>query len=337
VTDCLNGGVKTGIEFITKHEYHNSHTLLWAAHSDTTETLNGPSEKLNLQIPWGVGFFNRVMTLRKVVKEIKPDFVHAHSSYAGLLTRIFCKPKNIIYSPHCFAFERMDVSWLTRSLFYVAEFLLSFRTGTFLCNWPNEFIVAETFSRFSKSKVKLVPIFDLENLSIVAYQEKTLLNLKFGNVGRIRPQKDPMFFVSLVRNLREQNFTSEWSWMGVGDLDLGEALLREGVEVIPWSEGDVKNRYYEGLTCLVITSAWESGPLTLVESLVAGTPVILRTNSSSEAFGMPDGASPNQLASRIKHYCADKFKLKALFYENRNSIIRTFNELGSDSNFYLER
>lgn len=84
-----------------------------------------------------------VWSLRRLVRELYPDVVHAHSSFGGALVRLagLDRPR-IVYSPHCFAFERRDISGLQRRVFERIERSLAPRTDLFVAVAPNEVDIA---------------------------------------------------------------------------------------------------------------------------------------------------------------------------------------------------
>ena len=64
-------------------------------------------------------------TIRRTVRRIVPRRIHAHSSYAGAYVRL-ALPRGVarravVYSPHCFAFERQDLPAPARAAFRVVE------------------------------------------------------------------------------------------------------------------------------------------------------------------------------------------------------------------------
>ena len=50
--------------------------------------------------------FNATIELRKIIKELKPDIIHLHSSKAGAIGRLFLynKEHKMFYTPHGYSF-----------------------------------------------------------------------------------------------------------------------------------------------------------------------------------------------------------------------------------------
>jgi glycosyltransferase involved in cell wall biosynthesis len=210
--------------------------------------------------------------------------VHAHSSFAGFYVRLFIHGRIKVYSPHCFSFDRLDISSVRRGFYYLVEQILHLFTSHYVVNWPIE---AMQVSRFRPRKSIYFLASDATNFieekkAISSHDEQDPV---FIAVGRIRPQKDPSFFAEIARKF---NLISKgiFIWIGEGDESLKKELEIAGVKVIPWLEFSEITKYYDQATATIITSKWESGPLTLFESLNSHTPVILRATKSSRLYGI---------------------------------------------------
>jgi glycosyltransferase involved in cell wall biosynthesis len=77
-----------------------------------------------------------VATLAQVVRELRPDIVHAHSSKAGAvarLARVFHPRIPLLYSPHLYAFAGYFERSTERRAYRVAERLLAPATSRVVC------------------------------------------------------------------------------------------------------------------------------------------------------------------------------------------------------------
>jgi glycosyltransferase involved in cell wall biosynthesis len=166
--------------------------------------------------------------------------------------------------------------------------------------------------------------------------EKSLERPTFGNVGRLRPQKDPLFFREVAINSKSLIPDSHWAWMGEGESSYKELLIESNIEMKEWASGEDLQKFYQNLTCLVITSAWESGPLTLVESLMEGTPVIIRESTASEILEISDASNPIELAKLLFVVCSKKNALEEIFNHHRDQILKYYDESSSNSYFYKQ-
>lgn len=292
VTDCLNAGVGELIQQLCENHTRQEISILWDSHSDSP-TSNISMARFNSIHHWEKGFLKRILHLRSVVKKIKPDIIHAHSSMAGFYVRLFTFGRIKIYSPHCFSFDRLDVSPLRRLLYLFIEFILHQFTTYYVVNWPIEAIEVSKF-RPKKEIYFLRPEITKFKGKRQDKNSNAMHTRTFISVGRIRPQKDPAFFASVAREFNKVS-SAQFIWIGTGDENTTLKLIESGVIVIPWINSNELVTYYQNATATLITSKWESGPLTLFESINCSTPVILRANKSSKLYGIPVFRSPGEV------------------------------------------
>src|SRR4051794_36096555 len=92
------------------------------------DVLQGRAELIEMPS----GKVNQIRAVRRTVRQLRPDVIHAHSSYAGGYVRL-ATPRygaRLVYSPHCYSFERLDVPSVARAGFWALEAALSFRTDS---------------------------------------------------------------------------------------------------------------------------------------------------------------------------------------------------------------
>ena len=76
--------------------------------------LNERCGALFMEMP--AGRAAQVRAVRLAIRTLQPDVIHAHSSYAGAYVRL-AGPRSgarIVYSPHCYGFERRDLVYVCR-------------------------------------------------------------------------------------------------------------------------------------------------------------------------------------------------------------------------------
>ena len=130
VVEALGSGIATALEdYVTSTPQH-THTVLayrrpWAQTGDQLERL------ATRVLPLPEGRLAQIRTVRRRIRELRPDLVHAHSTYAGLYVRLFARPTGAapVYTPHAYPFERRDVPAAVRGLYWLAEAGLSLGGG----------------------------------------------------------------------------------------------------------------------------------------------------------------------------------------------------------------
>jgi glycosyltransferase involved in cell wall biosynthesis len=210
--------------------------------------------------------------------------VHAHSSLAGVVVRLWMlgRPRvPVIYSPHCFAFERRDVSGLRRAVYRMTETVLARLTAGFVCVSPHEAALARALRR--RAVVRYVANYFEPGPAATAPGatpgEDGVLRLV--SVGRISPQKDPAMFAEVVRSLNGTGTRTEACWVGDGD-DEGarQALVGAGVRITGWLPARRVPEILATHSLYVHTATWEALPIAVMEAMRVGLVVLVRHNEA---------------------------------------------------------
>ena len=89
--------------------------------------------------------------VRAALKEVEPDIVHLHSSFAGFLGRIAAmfsfRKTAFFYSPHCISFMRRDVSMLRRLSFAGLELIACVRRCLYIACSESERLAIRAYLR----------------------------------------------------------------------------------------------------------------------------------------------------------------------------------------------
>jgi glycosyltransferase involved in cell wall biosynthesis len=237
-----------------------------------------------------------VRTLRGLARDLFPDVVHAHSSIAGVLVRTagLDRPR-VVYSPHCFAFERRDLSRWQRLLFDGAERALAPRTDLLLAVAPNEVELAVALGH---REIAYAPNRTPDLGSLRAHRATPL---RVVAVGRVSRQKDWRYFLHVKRYAEAQlGLTASWEWLGGGDRAEERVLEAEGVAVSGWIDREELLRRMAGAQVYLHTAAWEAAPISVLEAAGIGLPLVLRSIPPLESLHLPGlYSSVPELAARI--------------------------------------
>jgi glycosyltransferase involved in cell wall biosynthesis len=91
-------------------------------------------------------------------------------------------------------------------------------------------------------------------------------------VGGIRAQKNPQLFAEIARSFKHDSV--EFVWIGDGEPALRKVLEEAGVQVTGWrARPDVLNAVAQA-DIYLSTAAWEGMPISLIEAMTLGTPVV---------------------------------------------------------------
>lgn len=219
-----------------------------------------------------LGFFE----LRKKLKKNKPDLIHLHSSKAGILGRLAAKSLGIptIFTAHGWAFTE-GVSLKRRKLYLFIE--------RFMAKFTDKIITVSEYDRQLALNSRVgneILISTVHNgmpdLPKVQRKNSSKSLIKLIMVARFDTPKDHLLLINALSQLEKKN----WSLELVGDGPLLEQAVKH-VECLGLAQhvtfsgacNDVAKRLEQADVFLLISN-WEGLPLTILEAMRAGLPVI---------------------------------------------------------------
>jgi glycosyltransferase involved in cell wall biosynthesis len=233
---------------------------------------------------WGA----RAKALRERVEVLRPDVIHAHSSFAGALARLALPArwrKHVVYTPHCYSYFRRDVGLATRAAFYVAEAMLALRTRNVAACSPLEVRAARRLP--GRTQVHYTPnvILDISP-SIPRPRRIEGRPLRVVSIGRLTAAKQAELFGEAAEQSRDLGRRIQWTWIGGGDEDQAAALRGSGVVVTGWVPREQCLEQLADADVYVHTARWESAPMTVLEAAVLDVPVLARDIPALRALGL---------------------------------------------------
>lgn len=302
VTESLGGGVATALAAFAKNSPESEHHLFASVRPSAAVEMDLAQYFRSVTFLKS-GWIGGSLKLWKHFRLIRPDYVHLHSSFAGAFGRLIPLPRSrIIYTPHCFGFEREDLSGMARSFFRYCERILSIRAHTLAAISPRE---AQLGREMHFKCVIYVPNSSLS----VRRSCRTIITgaaqpLRVIGVGRLCAQKGSDFFAALARKTLAHDRRVQFKWIGDGDPDMKMRLQASGVEVAGWlSHAETLASLAESHVYLH-TAAWEGAPISVIEAATVGTPILARDIPSLRSLGTPNLlAAPEEFAKRLMDFC----------------------------------
>ncbi len=296
VTEAFGGGTESAIRGFVEATGDYEHHLLYRDRGDTGtgEGLEG----FRSAVPVTSGVLGLRAVARARVSDLRPDVVHLHSSWAGLVCRAaggVGDHAGVVYSPHCFYFERTDIGAARRWMGARVERMLAASTDVVVAVSPREEELARSLGARRTYVVRNTlapratgPRPASEGTPVIA------------TMGRITRQKDPDFFLEVAEVGRSAGIDAEWVWIGGGDDREVRRLQQRGIRVTGWlPRAEARSRVGDA-TVYIHTAAWESGPVSVEEARSAGVPTVVRSIPSMVSLGFPDGVdTPRQMVMRI--------------------------------------
>lgn len=314
-TDDYSGAEKVAIDII--EGVSDDYELIYATRSGN---INKVLQEHNIK------YINikelSIKEIRRIVKEYKPDIIHAHDYRASLMAAVsFVKVPIISHlhnnSPwiktlHPYSFALLIASLRIKKILIVSKSI------------QEEYI----FSKFINKKVECIG----NPVSVEAVTSKVPENLgKKYDVcfsGRLTKQKNPIKFIKIISKLKEKNKDIKVVMLGEGELKsscqkkIKELNLENNIKLL----GFVKNPYIimaqSKIFCL--TSEWEGYGLVAFEALSLGLPCVV-----SDVGGLVDVVNEccGKLCNNNLEFENEIYKLLQddVYYQKKsnNAILRT--------------
>ena len=306
VTECFLGGTRSAILSYAGDIPEMDHGLLGTLGRSHGE-LNAPDEKF-LQIQaLPDGHLCRVRAIRSLVDRWQPDIIHAHSSFAGVYVRlaIHNSPRRrVVYTPHAYGFERLDIGPVKRALIHAAEALLTRNTEVVAaCSTREQKLARDMHARRTVFVPNVAaPQFHTRD-AVLPLPERRVITV----MGRVVPQRDPEFICHVADELTRRDRDTTIQWIGDGDPDGVAALRRHGIKVTGWLDATDIMARLEKSSVYLHPGRWEGFPIAILEAHAMGLPIIARNASYlDDAPSDVRGSDPSEIAKALVSLVSDE-------------------------------
>lgn len=313
MVESYGGGVATALAQYAAAtplvEHHLLRTIRDGDFVDGGELVNFKSVT---DLPQNIAKAWRV--IRRTVRGLGPNVVHAHSSLGGAYVRTSVRASrkmSIVYTPHGYAFERKDISRLSRHIYYTLEWILARNTTSYAACSTREAELSR-FPGFLGNVVHVpnVAVDDVQDLKHGAFPSSTM---EVVSVGRLTPARDPHFFAQVVRTVQEKDPAVEFTWVGGGDIEYISALEELGVHVTGWLSRKEAMAYIGGADAHLHTASWDGFPMVLLEANAMRVPSLVRDIEPFAHVPMTMRSKlPEEMASQLIGMRQDSHRQRAL-------------------------
>lgn len=243
-----------------------------------------------------------VLALRRILKELRPDIVHTHSSKAGAIGRLASWSSAVgarVHTPHTFAFLFGAMfSGFSRSLFRTIEKELARKTDRFVAVSADEAATFAAADFIPASKVRVVhngidpALFEraqpIERAELGVPQHAPLALV----VGLLNVAKGQDLALHALATPALANVHLAFAGSGKMEATLRSLARELGVEArvhfLGWRE-DVP-RLLASCDALLLPSRWEGMPYIVLEAMAAARPVVATPVDGARAL-LADGAA----------------------------------------------
>jgi len=220
--------------------------------------------------------------LRRVLREQKPDLIHAHDMRASFLSALVAGSIPILSHIHNNAYDARGIS--PKSVAYI---LAGIRAKHIFWVSASAFSGYFFHKMFAKKSSILYNIIDADQIYSLLAADTQIYPYELVFVGRLTYQKDPQRLLRLCARLRDQRPSFQAAIVGAGELEEEVLALRAqlGLEQTVHYLGFQKNpiKIVHDSAVLILTSRWEGTPMCALEAMAVGTPVV-----STPSDGMKD-------------------------------------------------
>lgn len=298
IVEAMLGGIRQHVcdivESLDRQEYE-IYVIYSSLRADDTfkknkEQLTKYAELIQcnaMQRSIGMKDFTAYKEIVKILKDIRPDIVHCHSSKAGIVGRLAarrCKVPLIIYTPNAYAFQSPDVSQVKKNIYILAEKILSrYATSLTINVSKGEMKLAQNYKLDRPEKFKLIyngiPQIELKDAQKIR-KELGMNQNKFwvGVTARCAKQKDPFTFLKIAEKTVHRNSDIEFAYIGDGELQeemnkwIMEHELEQKIHMLGFRTDAAM--IVGAFDLYLSTALYEGLPYSMIEAMRAGVPII---------------------------------------------------------------
>jgi len=281
-----------------------------------------------------------------LLRKIKPDVVHLHSSKAGVVGGIACFINNLffgktrsIYTVHGFVFLE-PMNFLKKYFFILLELISSFARNFTILISPVDLNAGKKFFILrNKKSFKIVYNGLDENIKnkMLSKEESRKYLLEHtppvpfgkssakivGTISNLYKTKGLEYFIEAAAKIKKETHNIIFVVMGFGDEkyreELEEKIRKNNLANNFFFLGKTEQayKYLRGLDVFTLTSVKEGLPYTLIEASMAGVPIV-----ASAVGGIPEMA---------KHINIDLVEAKSV-EQIKNKILENINKPQVETN-----
>ncbi|ATA18622.1 glycosyltransferase involved in cell wall biosynthesis [Gibbsiella quercinecans] len=219
-----------------------------------------------------------------LVLRFRPDIVHLHSSFAGVICR-FCLMllfplfrTKVIYCPHAFSFM-METSKYKKVVYVFIEKLFMKITNVVICVSKYEYDEGVSYG-LNKEKLKIVhngvSIKDISAIDKKKDKDNKKIHVLF--VGRFDYQKGYDILIEAARKLSPDAFT--FTIIGGSVHNSGNVDRLVNATYTGWLSSDDMDKYFRCADIVVVPSRWEGFAMVPLEAMSYALPIIASNSTS---------------------------------------------------------
>jgi len=214
-----------------------------------------------------------VSEFRRVIKEVKPDVIHAHDMAASFYAALACGNVPLVSHIHNNAFNSRGVS-LKSILYYIAARKAKHIFWVSQSSY-NGYVFHKSLEK--KSSI-LYNVIDIEALKRKMEKDTNDYDFDIVYLGRLTYPKNPERLLRVLKKIRDKYQGVKIAVIGTGDLEA--EIKRTAVEMGMSSSvkflGFLSNpsKILHDAKAMIMTSRWEGTPMCALEAMALGVPIV---------------------------------------------------------------
>jgi len=224
------------------------------------------------------------LEVSRIIRIVKPDVVHCHSSKAGAIGRLAAFHKKIgtiYYTPHGYAAQGAYLSRQKKRMYaYFEKILSKFTTLTInVSQGEKDFAVRNKIIEEEKTVVIYNGVTDEEANGIARDYKKKGDPITIGCAARYTPDKNPRLFYEIAKHICLNHQNVRFIYFGDGDFEKKQLeclVRREKLQDRIQFHGFEKDvgRLLKTIDIFLSTSTNEALPYALIEALAHRLPIV---------------------------------------------------------------
>lgn len=268
--------------------------------------------------------------VRRVIREQKPDIIHAHDMRASFVAARVCKKIPLISHIHNNNFNSRGLSLKSIAYFYAA-----IKAKHIFWVSQSSFEGYALHRLFKKKSTVLYNIIDIDALYEKMRLDSNEYDYDVSYVGRLTFQKNPQRLMRVFKLLKDKKPDVKIAVVGTGDLEAetkalaNEYQLTDNVSFLGFQSNPLKILHDSKV--MIMTSRWEGTPMCALEAMALGVPIV-STPSDGLCDLVTDGENgflnddDSVLAQKVFDIIADK-NMHSDFSKNAKSKSLVINDI----------
>lgn len=214
-----------------------------------------------------------VEEVKRVIKEQKPDIIHAHDMRASFYAALACGKIPLISHIHNNAFDSRGLSAKSIAYIYAAK-----KAKHIFWVSQSSFDGYAFHKFFRKKSTVLYNIIDIDALYEKMKLDENVYNYDVIYVGRLTPPKNPQRLMAVLQKVCINCPNVRIAIVGTGELEeetkklCNELNLQNNVQFLGFRSNPLKMLHDSKV--MVMTSRWEGTPMCALEAMALGVPIV---------------------------------------------------------------